>query len=226
MMRVSSIFDRHAPGYDGERRCLIPPYDAFYGAAVGALELSGLPLRRVLDIGAGTGLLASAVARAYPEAEVILLDGAARMLDVARASLGDRAGYVVADFADAPPPGPWDAVVSALAIHHLDDGAKRDLYARVHGQLSPGGMFVNAEQVSGPTARLDRAYRRWHERGARALGATDAQWDGACERMRADHLATLEDQLRWLREAGFDDVDCLFKDHGFAVLAARRGDQA
>lgn len=224
MTHAPAIFDRHAPGYDAERRCLIPPYDAFYGAAIGALELAGGPLRRVLDLGAGTGLLARAVARAHPEAQLTLLDGAAGMLDLARAALGDGAGYLVADFADAPPPGPWDAVVSSLAIHHLADDGKRALYARVHEQLAPGGVFVNAEQVSGPTARLDAAYAAWHERSARALGATDEQWAGACERMRADHLAPLADQLRWLREAGFADVDCVFKDHGFAVLVARRAE--
>jgi tRNA (cmo5U34)-methyltransferase len=225
MTHAPAIFDRHAPGYDAERRCLIPPYDAFYGAAIAALALAGRPLRRVLDLGAGTGLLSRAVARAHPEAQLTLLDGAAGMLDVARASsLGDGATYVTADFADAPPPGPWDAVVSALAIHHLDDAGKRALYARVHAQLAPGGVFVNAEQVSGPTARLDAEYAAWHERSARALGATDEQWAAARERMGADHLAPLDDQLRWLRDAGFDDVDCLFKDHGFAVLVARRGE--
>jgi tRNA (cmo5U34)-methyltransferase len=222
MTRVPAIFDRHAAGYDAERRCLIPPYDAFYGAAIDALELAGRPLRRVLDIGAGTGLVARAVAGAHPGAELTLLDGAAGMLDVARTALGERVTYVVGDFADAPPPGPWDAIVSALAIHHLDDAAKRGLYARVHAALAPGGVFVNADQFSAPTPRLDAAYADWHERRARALGATDAQWAGARERMRADHLAPLGDQLAWLRGAGFADVDCLFKDHGFAVLFARR----
>jgi tRNA (cmo5U34)-methyltransferase len=43
-------------------------------------------------------------------------------------------------------------VVSALAIHHLDDDAKQDLNARVREVLRPGGVFVNAEQVRGPTA--------------------------------------------------------------------------
>lgn len=226
MTHVAAIFDRHAPGYDAERRCLIPPYEAFYGAAVGALGLASRPLRRVLDLGAGTGLLARAVARAHPEAQLTLLDGAQGMLDVARAALGDAAGYVTGDFADAPPRGPWDAVVSALAIHHLEDPGKRALYARVRAALAPGGVFVNAEQVSAPTAALDAAYADWHERSARALGATDEQWAGARERMRADHLAPLHEQLRWLREAGFADVDCIFKDHGFAVLVARRGERA
>lgn len=58
---------------------------------------------------------------------------------------------MICDLADPlPTPRPWDAIVSALAIHHLDDAAKRELFARVHAALAPGGMFVNAEQVAGP----------------------------------------------------------------------------
>ena len=222
MAHTSVIFGRHAPGYDAERRRLIPPYDAFYGAAVGALELAGRPLQRVLDLGAGTGLLARAVRAAHPGTALTLLDGSAGMLEQARAALREDATYITGDLASPLPAGPWDAIVSALAIHHLEDDAKRDLFARAHDALGDGGVFVNAEQVSGPTALLDDAYAAWHERAAAALGTTAEQWAGARERMRADRLAPLDDQLAWLRAAGFADVDCLFKDHCFAVLVARR----
>jgi tRNA (cmo5U34)-methyltransferase len=218
-----AMFDAGAADYDALRRKLIPPFDAFYGTAVAALALAGRPLRRVLDLGAGTGLLGATIARAYPHAELTLLDGSPAMIGQARRSLGDRARYVTGDLTGPLPPGPWDAIVSALAIHHLDDNAKRDLLQRTHAALSPGGMFVNAEQVKGPTAMLDAAYVDWHERGARALGASAEQWAFATERQRHDRLATVEKQLLWLREGGFEDVDCLFKDHRFAVLFARRG---
>jgi tRNA (cmo5U34)-methyltransferase len=56
----------------------------------------------------------------------------------------------------------------------------------------------------------------------RPFGASLVEWEGACERMRVDRLATVEDQLRWLRDAGFPDADCLYKDHRLAVLVARR----
>jgi tRNA (cmo5U34)-methyltransferase len=114
-------------------------------------------------------------------------------------------------------------VVSALAIHHLEDPAKRELFARVHAALSGGGVFVNAEQVRGPTPFLDRAYLDWHRQRAHELGASAGEWSDACERMRSDRLATVQEQLGWLRAAGFADVDCLFKDHRFAVMFARRG---
>jgi tRNA (cmo5U34)-methyltransferase len=71
-------------------------------------------------------------------------------------------------------------------------------------------------------AMLERARKRHQEAAARALGATDDEWAGAQERMRHDRCATVEQQLGWLREAGFADADCPFKDHRFAVLVARR----
>jgi tRNA (cmo5U34)-methyltransferase len=219
---AAQTFDAEAGDYDAARRRLVPPFEAFYGGAVAALELAGRPLRRVLDLGAGTGILARRVAAAHPEAELTLLDGAPAMLEEAAAALGDRARYVTADLADPLPPGPWDAAVSALAVHHLDDAGKRALFARLHDALGSGGVFVNAEQVLGPTPRLDDLYRRRHREQAAALGTTDDEWGAAERRMEHDRCATVEDQLAWLREAGFADADCLFKHDRFAVLVARR----
>jgi tRNA (cmo5U34)-methyltransferase len=216
-----AVFGAHAEDYDAERRRLLPCFDAFYAAAIDALGLCERPLRRVLDLGAGTGLLAGAVARAHPAAQLTLLDGAAAMLAQARARLGDGARYVVADLGDALPEGPWDAVVSALAIHHLDDPGKRALFARVREALAAGGVFVNAEQVAGESPWLDAVYVERHERAARALGATDAEWAAAVQRMSHDRCATVEDQLAWLRDAGFADAGCLWRDGRFAVLVAR-----
>ena len=217
-----ATFDAHAAAYEAPRRRLIPPFDAFYGTAVDALTMLPAPPRRVLDLGAGTGMLSARVAAAYPDAELVLTDGAPAMLEQACAALGDRAQIHVADLADPLPEGPFDAVVSALAIHHLDDAGKRALFHRIVAALPPGGVFVNAEQVAGPHPCFDRRYHEWHEAAARAAGTDDAEWAGTLERMRHDRPADVESQLRWLREAGFDAADCLFKDHLFAVLVARR----
>lgn len=217
-----TMFDAHAASYEAERRLLIPPYDDLYGTAVNALALTLRPVRRLLDLGAGTGLLSRRVRTAHPDTLLTLMDGAPRMLAEARSALGDAAAYVTADLADPLPAGEWDAVVSALAIHHLRDPAKRDLFARVHEALSPGGVFVNAEQVAGPTAFFDHHYADWHARRARGLGATEDVWAASVERKRMDRCASVEVQLGWLRDAGFADADCLFKDRCFAVLVAVR----
>jgi tRNA (cmo5U34)-methyltransferase len=222
MATAPEAFDAHAADYDALRRRLVPSLDAFYDAAVEALSLATRPLRRVLDVGAGTGLLAERVAAALTAAELTLLDGSPAMLATARARLGARAVYVQQDFADELPAGPWDAVVSALAIHHVDDAGKRRLFAQIHERLAPGGVFVDAEQVAGPTPELDEHYRAWHKAHCAQLGTTPAEWAGAEQRMGYDRLATLEAQLGWLRDAGFAHADCLYKQYAFAVIVARR----
>jgi tRNA (cmo5U34)-methyltransferase len=86
----------------------------------------------------------------------------------------------------------------------------------------PYEAFYNAEQVRGPSALFEDAYARWHERCAPELGTTAQDWAAARARMLLDQLATVDQQLGWLREAGFTDTDCVFEDHAFAVLVARR----
>jgi tRNA (cmo5U34)-methyltransferase len=219
------IFDRHAADYDAPRRRLIPPFDAFYGTAIEALDLLGGPPKRILDLGAGTGLLSRKVAEAQPQAQLTLLDGSPNMLEQARATLGDRAQYVVADLADPlpqPSEGRWCAIVSALAIHHLEHPEQAALYARIHDALAPGGIFVNAEQVEGASAQLAAQHVDWHHRRVLGAGATEEEWQAAVERMEADRRAPLATHLRWLDAAGFETVDCLFKDHRFAVLIGKR----
>jgi len=224
MSDAPALFAAHASSYDAARRALIPPFDRFYGAALEALELAGPPLRRVLDLGAGTGLLSGMVAAAHPGAELVLVDGAPEMLDRARQRLRDHpaVSHVVADLRDPLPPGPFDAVVSALAIHHLDDDAKRALLPRVRAALRPGGVFSWAEQVAGPTADLERRYvERWIAR-CRAAGVEEGALRESLDRQAVDLHLPEGPQLHWLTEAGFCPVDLAFKDERFAVLVAVR----
>ncbi|MDO8184887.1 methyltransferase domain-containing protein [Conexibacter sp. JD483] len=258
---TSAVFESHAGSYaDALRQRLIPPFDAFYGTAVGALSELDTPPRAVLDLGAGTGLLSGFVLQAFPDAALTLVDGAPAMLDQARSRLaaaGAEATFVIGDLAD-PLPGAdaakrgssvadggaddadrgaddadggaddadrgagWDAIVSALAIHHLDDAGKEALFARILAALRPGGIFVNAEQVLGRTPAIQARYRAWHRAESARLGTTAEEWAASEERMKVDQWATVADQIAWLEQAGFADADAPFGDHCFAVLVARK----
>jgi tRNA (cmo5U34)-methyltransferase len=221
---AAEAFAAHAPEYTALRRRLVPGFDAFYGALVDAVALApavgaGGPVR-VLDLGAGTGLVSAHVLDAFPDAQVEVLDAAEPMLAEARATLGDRVGAVhVCDLRDELPAGPFDAVVSALAIHHLQDADKRSLLQRVRAVLAPGGVFVNAEQVTAADPRLAEAYLARWVADCRALGASEPEIQGAIDRGAYDLAAPVESQLHWLRDAGFAEVDCLYKSWRFAVYA-------
>ncbi|MGK4580256.1 class I SAM-dependent methyltransferase [Kitasatospora sp. HPMI-4] len=211
--------------YDSLRRQLIPSFDLLYGSAVGAVAMSVPPAARILDLGAGTGLLGAALHERLPEAELLLQDRSEAMLGQARHRFGGdgRVAIRVADHLDELPEGPFDAVVSALSIHHLTHEDKQDLFVRIRKVLRPGGIFVNVEQVLAPTPRLEKMYDRQHEAHVHASGTPAEEWAAGRERMKHDIPIDVETQLQWLRDAGFTTADCLAKDWRFATYAGWNG---
>jgi tRNA (cmo5U34)-methyltransferase len=217
---VQHAFDLAAQDYDRTRRRLVPGFDDFYRAAIDLIRFPHDSRLKVLDLGAGTGLMAAFIAYSFPQARITLVDISNEMLERARARLelgGERFRFEVSDYGVDPIQEKYDAVVSALSIHHLSDGQKRSLFDRIHGALNDGGVFVNAEQFRGATPERDRFHHeRWITR-VRELGVDDRDLAAALDRMKFDRAATLEDQLEWLREAGFRDIDCAYKNLIFAV---------
>ncbi|MGC3999465.1 MAG: class I SAM-dependent methyltransferase [Anaeromyxobacter sp.] len=222
---AAQVFEAAADGYDQLRRQLIPCFDGFYGMAVDLLRFDREAPLRVLDVGAGTGLLAEAVARRFPNARVELLDASEAMLARARQRLaagGERIGFRVADYRTAPLGGPWDAIVSALSIHHLQDAEKRALYAAAGAALAPGGALVNADNVQAEDPAVQALHRQAWIDAIRATGSGEQELGAALERTRVDVLAPLAPQLDWLREAGLERVGCYYAWHHFAVFAGYR----
>jgi len=219
---AAAVFTRDADSYDSLRRKLIPCFDAFYGTALTLIDRwKTREDFRILDIGAGTGMFSAMVLERHPQARLCLLDASEGMLDKAKArfSAGHSVEYRLADMAEASLEGPWDLVISALAIHHLTDEGKKRLYARIHDALTPGGLFVNAEQVAGPGPVADRRYESiWLEEITR-LGVPPDEIERAHERMVHDRCSPVRDQLDWIEDAGFSDVDCSFKAWRFAVFS-------
>jgi tRNA (cmo5U34)-methyltransferase len=218
---TQEVFDITASTYDADRARLIPCYDAFYRRAT---DLIAHDAKNILDLGAGTGLLSTFVRHWYPNAHIILADLSEPMLEKARTRFASdpNVSFEVTDYTSAPINGTYDSIVSALSIHHIDDEAKRSLFAKIFNALRPGGTFVNAEQVAGPTPALDAQYKALWLEQVREAGATPDQIADSLYRQQDDRCASVEDQINWMRRAGFSDADCWFKDNRFAVLAGTR----
>jgi len=218
---MSTIWN--AATYDSERRRLIHCFDEFYGT-VAELVVRFCPASpRILDLGAGTGILSAAIVDRCATAQLRLLDASPAMLEQAAIRLaGHRPQMFVQSLDAGLPPGKFDAIVSALAIHHLSDDDKRELFSRILNSLTPGGMFLNAEQVSGSSPRLQNLYESVHLDRARALGSSEVEIAGAIERMTHDQCATVSDHIHWLDELGYEDVECFYRSFRFAVFGGWR----
>jgi tRNA (cmo5U34)-methyltransferase len=171
------------------------------------------PLLRVLDLGTGDGRLLALVKLARPEAEAVAVDFSDTMLARVRERFAGNARVtVVAHDLNRPLPkslGTFTGVVSSFAIHHLPDARKRAIYQEVFGLLEPGGVFANLEHVASPTVAL-------HRRFLEALGVEPESEDPS------NKLLALEAQLEWLRDMGFEDVDCHWKWRELALMVGVR----
>lgn len=172
--------------------------------------LEGVPreARRVLDLGTGDGRLLTLLRADRPKMQGVGLDFSELMLGAARKRFADD-GWVELvkhDLAEPLPElGRFDAVVSSMAIHHLEHERKRSLYGEAFELLEPGGVFANFEHVASATDRLHLAF----------FAAIDEPIENEDP---SDRLLDVETQLGWLRELGFDDVDCYWKWREMALL--------
>lgn len=176
------------------------------------LLLEALPrkVERVLDLGTGDGRMLALVRERHPGAAGVGIDASSPMLARASERFADDSLIELCEHdltSPLPELDPFDVVVSALAIHHLEDSRKRSLFSEIYELLTPGGVLVNLDLVSSPTVAL-------HERFRRAIGREEDD--------PSDRLSGLCEQLDWLSEVGFADVNCHFKWLELALIVARR----
>jgi tRNA (cmo5U34)-methyltransferase len=183
---------------------------------------------RVLDLGAGYGVVSDAVLKVFPNAQITLMDYSAAMLEHARARLAAHAGQLKWALGDLSAPGwerelqgPYDAVVSAAVLHNLRSGPRvRALYAEIARVLAPGGAFLNLDHVNPGGPRIEEQYgvmRGTGRQGAMARLAHPHEHNEAEAAAPAvprwlRYPADLPTNLAWLKEAGFAEVDCFSKE--------------
>jgi tRNA (cmo5U34)-methyltransferase len=180
-----------------------------------AALLEWMPERpsRVLDLGSGDGRLLCRVVEACTPADAVALDFSPVMLDRLRDRFAASTNISITahDLNDPLPEalGTFDVIVSSFAIHHLAHSRKKSLYQEVYARLMPGGVFCNLEHVASPTLTL-------HKKFLATLDVLPEDEDPS------NKLLDVHEQLRWLREVGFVDVDCHWKWRELALLAGVR----
>jgi len=182
--------------YLDEMLAEIPVFPEFQERAAEATE--GANAETILELGIGTGETTRRVLARHPGARLTAIDSSPEMLERARSAYPD-ADLRLSRLEDPLPEGPFDLVFSALAVHHLDGAGKRDLFRRVAEVVRPGGRFVLADVVVPEREEDAQIPIDW------VMDLPD----------RAD------DQLEWLRDAGFEaEAVWTFKD--LAVIRAAR----
>lgn len=203
----------------------------------------------LVELGAGSGVLAAAILEAFPHCSYLALDGSALMRERLADTLAPYGPRVAArDFElgavdwRATLPSPLRCVVSSLTIHHLDAAGKRRLYADLATQLEPGGALLIADLVQPGVLRAAEIFARQWDDAVRAQSLALRGDLSGYERFQADrwnnfaldpdgadeidHPSLLFAQLQWLRDVGFSRVDCFWMHAGHAIFGGYRSSAA
>ena len=206
-----------------------------------------IPLRQhpfnVLELCCGEGALAAALLERFPTCTVYGFDGSRDMLQQAQQRLAPYSDRFRPQHFDLAAhdwrhlPWPVHAVVSSLAVHHLDGGQKQELFRDLQRLLTPGGVVVIADVVQPAhplgvalaAAEWDRAVQ---QRALELDGHTEALaiferegWNMYRHPDPVDKPSRLMEQLLWLEQAGLSDVDVYWMRAGHAIFGGRKAAQ-
>ena len=219
-MDIKEQFNAVAEEYDKNRRKFIPCFDDYYIGTTGFIASNLAKPKRILDLGAGTGLLSYYWYQHFPDAAYVLVDIADDMLRIAKTRFAgaDNVTYQVENYADGLPDGQFDVIVSALSIHHMDDSEKSSLFAQIYDALPAGGVFVNYDQFCADQKVMNDWFNSYWENQIRQSGLTAhdlALWQ---ERKKLDKECSVEREIEMLNR--FQTVKCVYAYQKYAVIVA------
>jgi len=216
---VREEFEQRAFDYDGLIPRLIPHYHEQQDLILQLIPFETNANIKVLDLGAGTGILSALILQAFPQANVLAFDMAENMLKVCQTNLsafGKRLTLQQGNFAEDDFGSGYDLVVSGLAIHHLDSAGKQQLFHQLFQSINPEGILLIRDIVTGATPKLTEPYENLWRQYMKASGEDDAAWFQ--NELKEDIPSSVEEQTKWLTETGFADAACHWRYLNFAIF--------
>ncbi|MCC3406254.1 MAG: class I SAM-dependent methyltransferase [Microcoleus sp. PH2017_10_PVI_O_A] len=216
---VREQFEQRAFDYDGLIPRLIPHYREQHDLILQLIPFETNVNIKVLDLGAGTGILSAMILQTYPQANLTAFDMAENMLKVCQTNLsafGERLTLQQGNFAEDDFGSGYDLVVSGLAIHHLDIEGKQKLFHKLFQSMNAGGILLIRDIVTGATPKLTEQYEDLWRQYMKANGEDDAAWFQ--NYLKEDIPSSVEEQTKWLAEAGFAEVGCHWRYLNFAIF--------
>lgn len=225
---VQQQFNLVSKEYDENRRKFIPCFDDYYELTTDfvAKSLEKTP-SKIIDLGAGTGLLTSFYFKHFSESEYLLSDIAEEMLKVAEKRFENlqNVKYIVCDYSKDFPLKDGERaelIISALSIHHLENEEKNSLFQKVFQHIEEGGVFVNYDQFCVEDKGLNAKIEKYWIDQIQASGISDTEYQRWLDRKKLDRECTVQEEIKWLKEAGFSAVECIYFSGKFGVILAKK----
>ncbi len=201
---------------------------------------AGLGVKSYLDLSCAGGVVAAAILDEYPGATAIVLGTSALQLEAVRLQLGprdDRASLHLATIRDpqwtrqASALEPYDLITSGIEIRHLPEARQQTFFREVYDLLQPGGFFLLLDHVASATRWTQS---KWDDQIIETIFGEELEKDRSKPRSEiawdfyqsllnsSQKIAPLEVLCDWLREIGFESVECYLKVAELAVFGGQK----
>lgn len=226
MEGVKKHFEEEAQEFDTTILKLIPYYPQMIQALVSAIPFKESEKINIIDLGCGTGYISMKIKERFPKSKLTCLDFAENMITQARIRLKkyDSINFYNEDFRKFEFDKTYDVAVSSLALHHLETKKeKKKFYSKIFDSLKSRGVFYNADIILGSNDYLQKLYiSKWKEFMSRTISTKEIEDTWMTKHHKEDHPEILLDQLEWLKEIGFTEVDVVWKYYNFAVYGGTK----
>lgn len=221
-MSIEKQFNLIAKEYDENRKKFVPCFDDYYGSTTAFVASNITVPKRILDLGAGTGILSSFWYGNFKDSEYLLVDIAEEMLEVAKKRFAGltNVSYEILDYSQKLPEGEFDTIVSALSIHHLEDEQKAELFSRIYDKLPVGGVFVNYDQFCAGSLKMNHWFDSYWENQLKNSELTENDLERWRERRKLDRECSVEAEIAMLQKCNFENIKCVYSNQKFSVIVA------
>lgn len=221
-MNIDKQFNLVAKEYDVNRKRFIPCFDEYYEGTTKFIASNITSPKRILDLGAGTGLLSYFWFQHFSKSEYVLVDIAEEMLEVAKKRFEglENVSCQVLDYSKELPEEEFDVILSALSIHHLEDEDKKELFKRIYEKLPEGGVFINYDQFCADSEKMSTWFDTYWINHLENSGLSEQDLAKWRERKKLDRECSLEVETDMLKESGFKEVECVYSNQKFSVIVA------
>ncbi|MGK7946688.1 MAG: class I SAM-dependent methyltransferase [Microcystaceae cyanobacterium] len=205
------------------------------------IKLTQLQVNSFLDLGCGNGILGKAIYHLFPQAKGYFVDLSDTMIEAAKDNIESdfpQSHFIISDlgqpdwFKSLEQVEKFDVILSGFAIHHQPDTRKTEIYQEIYQLLNKGGIFLNLEHIASESPLgekafdqlfVDSLYNFHQQQGSQKnREEIDQQYYNRSDKT-ANILAPVDCQCQWLREIGFEDVDCFLKIFEIALFGGIKG---
>jgi len=218
---IKEHFETEAFEFDSQIIKIIPYYEQMITALIDSVQFEPFAAIRIIDLGCGTGTVAKRLGDKFPNSTIVCLDIASKMIEIAKYKMSGRKNteFIVGDFSKIEFKEPFDVVVSSLALHHIQtDEEKKEFYTKIYKVLTNSGQFLNADVVLATTDYQQNInMNRWIDYMNKSVPMDEIQQRWLPAHKTEDRPSILMEQLKWLDEIGFENVDVIWKYYNFSV---------